>query len=303
MSYDHPYSGDDSNFIKKHWNGDYSLAKSYWVNTFLVSLALLLGVKLFYQSFSERTEARYVSITALLVTALAIAVQCWATIGTWRSASKHVSRGGKSFWAIAVMVLLVLGTVRTLNYFVTRAPLFAQLYRVALGQQFGPETRIRVSADGRSLVVSGGMNDDTAGKLRQALNRAPGVKTIVLSSRGGWVGQGEAVADVVSSRRVDTRVEDECSSACTIAFLAGRERTAAPKARIGFHSFRMIDGRTSARTSALLLKVYGNAGLSDEFIQRVLKTPADEVWYPTPSELIRNGVLTQGSVRVETSAR
>jgi hypothetical protein len=83
-------SETDSNFIKKHWRGDYSLGKSYWVNTFLVSGFLVLGVNAFFQFFTERTHARYVSIAVLLVTALTFAVWSWSTIGTWRSASKHV---------------------------------------------------------------------------------------------------------------------------------------------------------------------------------------------------------------------
>ena len=38
------YSGPLS-FVRRHHNGDYSLARSYWINTFLVSLfAPILGV-------------------------------------------------------------------------------------------------------------------------------------------------------------------------------------------------------------------------------------------------------------------
>src|SRR5215469_7738743 len=109
MSYDHPYSGGDSDLIKTHWDGDYSLAKSYWVNTVFVSLVAALGAKLFVQFLSERTQARYASIAALILTALTLTIWCWSVVGTWRSASKHVSRGGKLFWARAVQVVIVLG--------------------------------------------------------------------------------------------------------------------------------------------------------------------------------------------------
>jgi hypothetical protein len=184
MSYDHPYSGGDSDFIKTHWNGDYSLAKSYWVNTFFVSVVLVLSAQLFLQFFNERSRARHVSSAVLLLIALTLAVWCWSVIGTWRSASKHVSRGGKSFWAAAAKVAIVLSAIRQLNGLIIQAPALAEHFLVAMGQQLGPKTSIQLRTDRRSLLVSGGINDDTAEKLQQALDQTPDVRTIVLSSNG-----------------------------------------------------------------------------------------------------------------------
>ena len=104
------------------------------------------------------------------------------------------------------------------------------------------------------------------------------------------------VAAVISNRKLSTDVEDECSSACTIAFLAGLERAGGPKARIGFHSFRAVGRQDAMGTSATLQKVYREAGLSDAFISRVSKTPPTEMWYPTIGELLENGVLTRVSM-------
>lgn len=303
MSYDHPYSGDDSNLIKKHWNGDYSLARSYWGNTLVVSVLILLGAKLLVAPFfTERTQARYVSLAVLFLTTLSVVVWWWAVTGTWRSASKHVSRGGSSFWAAAAKVAIVLGAIRLVGNLAAQAPFLEEHFRVARGEQLGPETSIQRRADGYSLLVSGGINDDTAEKLQQALNQSPGVRTIVLSSSGGWVGQGLVVAAVISSRKLSTDVEDECSSACTIAFLAGLERVAGPKARIGFHSFSTVGRQSPAGSSSLLQKVYREAGLSDDFIAKVSQTPPTEMWYPTVKELLQNGVLTGVSIRSESTA-
>jgi hypothetical protein len=301
-SYDHPYSGEHSNFIRKHWNGDYSLGKSYWGNTVLVSVVTALLAFFALSLFNERSEARYSSIAVLSVTALSVAVWIWSVRGTWASASKHVSRGGKAFWAGAARVAIVLGALRLVGDLYTQAPNLAEHFWVALGDQPGPETKVQLRADGRSLLVSGGINDDTAQKLQQALNRAPRVRTIVLSSNGGWVGQGLAVADVISSRKLGTYVEDECSSACTIAFLAGQDRAANPKARIGFHSFRSVGADDDASASPTVQKVYRAAGLSEDFINRVLQTPSEKVWYPTTAELLQNGVLTRRSFGGETAA-
>lgn len=132
MSYDHPYSGDDSIIIKKHWNGDYSLGQSFWVNTFFASLFMMLFALFVESLWSERSQARYSSIAVLLVTALSVAVWIWSVRGTWASASKHVSRGGKPFWAGAARVAIVRGALRLIWDLFAQAPYLAEHFRVAL---------------------------------------------------------------------------------------------------------------------------------------------------------------------------
>jgi len=68
-------------------------------------------------------------------------------------------------------------------------------------------------------------------------------------------------------------------------FLGGTRRAASSKARIGFHSFRIIGARNSTRASAILQKVDRDVGLSDEFVRRVF----DQFWYRATSELISDG--------------
>ena len=63
-------------FFRKHLNGDYSLGRSYWVNTLLITLfAPLLGV-LVLPLLSENAPARYASAAVLLLTSLGVAAWC-----------------------------------------------------------------------------------------------------------------------------------------------------------------------------------------------------------------------------------
>jgi hypothetical protein len=87
-------------FFRKHFNGDYSLGRSYWVNTLLVSLfAPALGLLSF--PLLHDLPARYSSAAVLALTVLGLLVWIWAISGTWASANKHVQRGGKQGWANA----------------------------------------------------------------------------------------------------------------------------------------------------------------------------------------------------------
>lgn len=292
-------------FFRRHYNGDYSLARSYWVNTFLVSqFAPVLGLMLL-RWLSENFPARYGSAGFLFITSLGIAAWFWAVSGTWASANKHVQRGGNSGWATAAKFMIVMAVLKTFGDVGNLMPALQEHMRVATGAQLGPSTRLEVRADGRSILLAGGINDGSAEQLEKALQMAPAVTTVVFSSEGGWIREGQMLADVIRERGLSTYVEGYCASACTIAFLAGRERAAAPSAKIGFHASRSVGGmasRPSSEETAQLRAIYRSAGLPDVFIRQVADTPYEKMWYPSHAELLAAGVLTRKSMGGETAA-
>lgn len=292
-------------FFGRHYRGDYPLARSYWVNTLLVSLfAPLLGL-LLLPWLGEHFPARYGSAGFLLVTAVGVLAWFWAVAGTWASANKHVQRGGRPGWAMAARVMIVLGVLRTVADLVQLAPALQEHLHVAAGAQLGASTQLELRADGRSLRLSGGLNDGSARQLEQALGEAPTVRTVVLSSEGGWMREGQLLAEVIRRRGLATYVEDQCASACTIAFLAGRDRAAAPAARIGFHASRSVgstEARPSAGETAQLRNLYLAAGLPEAFVRQALDTPHGDMWYPPHELLLSAGVLTRRSAGGETAA-
>lgn len=292
-------------FFRRHYNGDYSLARSYWVNTLLVSLfAPVVGLMLL-PWLNDNFPARYGSAGFLLVTTLGVVAWFWAVSGTWASADKHVQRGGKSGWATAAKVMIVLGVLRTFGDIANLMPTLQEHMRIAGGSQLGPRTVLELRADGRSIMLSGGINDGSAEQLDSALQMAPSVTTVVLSSNGGWIREGQMLGDVIRKRGVNTYVEGYCESACTIAFLAGKDRAAAPAARIGFHASRTVGSvgtNNSEEETAQVRTIYRAAGLPDSFIRQAIDTPHDKMWYPSHDELLAAGVFTRKSVGGETAA-
>jgi hypothetical protein len=199
--------------------------------------------------------------------------------------------------------MIVLGIFRTVVDVGNMSESLAEHWRVALGGQFGPQYTIQVSADGKSVVLKGGMNDGAAEALTRALDMAPAVNTVVFSSMGGWVRQGNLVANIVSQRNLSTYVEGECTSACTIAFLAGSDRAVGPNARIGFHQFKSVgEPGGNAGDDAMARAVYERAGVSREFITRIVATPPEQVWYPAHNELLAANVITRKSTGGETTS-
>lgn len=289
-------------FFRKHLNGDYSLGRSYWVNTFLVLLfAPALGLIL--APLLQDLPARYSSAAVLALTVLGLLAWVWAISGTWASANKHVQRGGKGGWASAAKVIIVLGIFRTVVDVGNMSESFDEHWRVALGDQPGPQYTIEVSGDGKSVVFEGGINDGAAEALTRALDMAPAVNTVVFNSMGGWVREGNLVANIISQRDLSTYVEGECTSACTIAFLAGRDRVVGPNAHVGFHQFKSVGepgGDEGDQTMARA--VYERAGVSREFINRIVATPSEQVWYPAHNELLAENVITREITDGETKS-
>lgn len=303
MEAEKTYSGPFA-FFRKHFNGDYSLGRSYWINTFLISLfAPLLGI-LLLPWLGENFPARYGSAVVLSTTALGIVAWAWAVSGTWASANKHVARGGKQGWASAAKVMIVLGVLRMFGEISSMTGPLGEHWKTAMGQQLGPDVSFQVRADGRTILLAGGINDGTAEALSKALDLAPSVTTVVLQSTGGWVQQGNMIAKVVTERGLSTYVEHECTSACTIAFLAGKERSGEPNARIGFHSFRSI-GASGTSADAIDIstaqETYRRAGLGQGFIAKIVAIPHSKAWYPSHDELLAEGVFTRISLGGETA--
>ena len=113
------------------------------------------------------------------------------------------------------------------------------------------------------------------------------------------------LAVVIRKRGLNTYVEGYCASACTIAFLAGKERAAAPAARIGFHASRSVgsvETTPSPAETAQLRTIYRDAQLPDSFVRQALDTPHEKMWHPPHEVLLTAGVLTRKSMGGETAA-
>jgi hypothetical protein len=278
-------------FFRKHFNGDYTLARSYWLHLFVLQYVYLGTTVVLLEWLAESYPARYSSGMIIVSTVFGYVVWGWAVGGTWASANKHASRGGGGKWATVVRVLIVLGGLRLLFATPVNVRTVADHWPVARGAQLGPSVSLQFGPDGKSILLAGGINDGTAEALAAALDRAPAVTTVVLQSGGGWTHEGKLIANTIATRGLGTRVDTECSSACTIAFLAGRVRTARPGARLGFHAFSAVGGGEAFGRS--VQKTYGSAGLAEAFIARIAATSPERMWYPDQKELIAQGILTQ----------
>ncbi len=292
-----------SGFFIRHLKGHYGLARSYWLHSVVFGWVLLYLTGLAVGQIAAASSARYVSMAVLAFEPLALLVWVWSTVGTFMSAVKQVFSGeGSRFWALAAILSLVLGCIGMIRQLSTLGPALTAHWEVAMGEQPGESFTLTFSRDHRELVFAGGVNEGAAQALDQAvMSRLGVVNTVVLESPGGWIGEGRRMAEVIRAHNLNTHVERDCMSACTLAFLAGHERTAGDQARVGFHQARAIgedrqratSQRPAGRSRREEEALYMQAGVSAAFARQVVNVPFAQMWVPTRQELLDAQVLTR----------
>src|SRR5438105_271682 len=178
-------------YFRQHYHGDFSLGWSYWVNLTALQLATIFAASLVVPSVSRTFSARYGSMAFLAISGAGLLLWVWAIVGTWASAGKHAGRGGRQGWATLAKFIIVLGILRSLGELVQLGPQFSDHVQVAFGWQPGSPTKLEVRADGKSILLSGGINEGSAELLRSALAKAPKVSVVVFASEGGCIREGE----------------------------------------------------------------------------------------------------------------
>jgi len=154
-----------------------------------------------------------------------------------------------------------------------------------------PAYSIRVMNNGSEAEIAGGIKFGLSSDFEKVLNASRGVRVVHLDSVGGRIGEGEKLYELIKSRGLDTYVDIKCLSACTLAFVAGRQRILKRGAKLGFHrgSFAgedQVDG-------SLERSIYAAAGVSGTFVERAMATKNADMWRPSEPDLISAGVATR----------
>lgn len=138
----------------------------------------------------------------------------------------------------------------------------------------------------RALLLHGTIDQRTALSFHRALRDHPDVDVLVLNSGGGLVMNALLIAEEVHERGMSTLVgkQQNCHSACTYIFLAGRDRLALGE--LGVHQFRS-DGGTEETTQiflADLLDALTKFGTHPKVISRMLRTAHTDSYVFTEAE-------------------
>lgn len=288
------------NFVARHWRGELSLPVSYWLINVAANVASLVAVTSLALTFRPSDGYEPVAILAVFVAtwfALLI-ILVWQVVGLWRSAERRAgelhSIRASAFWPRAAQVMAVLGLLQFgASFNSTGLPQLNELSRIVFQNDPDiPDASLQIADDARTLILDGGIKYGLAREVKTLLDAAPSITGLLLRSPGGRIAEAVKVFDLVRARGLDTFVSDECSSACTLVFVAGRNRILANGGRLGFHG-SYFPGATEedlATANEDWARTYRSAGLSIDFVRQALSVPPESIWYPQDAELRAAGV-------------
>lgn len=88
-----------------------------------------------------------------------------------------------------------------------------------------PAGQVLISVNANYLNVSGAVENGYAQKLERALTQHSGITSVGLSGGGEYLAEAMDAARVIRRYGLDTTVVNGCTSACTLVFLGGVNRT------------------------------------------------------------------------------
>ena len=153
-----------------------------------------------------------------------------------------------------------------------------------------------MSDDGSLIRVTGRLGIGVSDEVKNILKTNANVTGIVLDSPGGWVYEGRQISRVIQEGQLNTYSVTGCYSACTIAFISGKQRTLAHGANLAFHQYSAIGKGEVILTDTEMsqeidLQLFSQAGVDSSFLDRIFSTEPIDLWYPTVEELLSANVV------------
>ena len=301
------------NYFIKSWQGNVSLAKSFWVNTVAVTLLILalfglaLGGAILTDNVQVVGKASFILLVSLLVVCYTLFP--WQLVGLWRSSERHISVTGRPFWARLAQLMVVLNVAYTAaslpTQFGERKELVQVSYKLGFDEIVTKDPMYSATEEktyslsivnNDTLYIEGMLQKGVAMEVEKMLKKNPGVKQVMLNSPGGLRNEGQLISKSITKRQLDTVAFENCLSACTEVFASGNYRMIIKDTTMGFHkaSFAgmqntpfMLDQEKNDFENSTF-PFWRSQGIKEEFIQEytnMLNSEGNEMWYPTQEYL------------------
>ena len=290
-----------TDYLRRHWQGQQSLGWSFWVNLVAVRVTIFLLQTLFTPADGEDYHD-FRTILYVLVFVFHVVLLIWQLVGVVRAAEVHFSEHGNMalVWGAQLggVIFFILTAVYALGavQMSMKAPVEIDVL-TQMNEEHASQYDFALSDDGLSMSIEGSIELGITRALRGYLAAHQEVRLVTLNSSGGNIYEGRGLAGVFLEFGLATHVENRCASACTIAFVGGKPRSAGDGANFGFHQYRVDASYTiiatdvakeQSRDQQLLL----DAGVTREFVEKVFSHPSESMWWPSVSTLHEAGFLT-----------
>ena len=283
-------------YFTQHWQGEYSLPVSYWVNYVVVGFIFLFLLNAYPDELiTSDIHDLYIYITGYCI---ALTVITWQVVGVWRSANNHIQKTKRKYWANTVKLLVVLGLISGSFMVQELLPGLNKFISILSKDVEIAKYTIRVMANQKEVEIAGGIKFGLTKELRKLLKNYPSVKVVHLNSYGGRVVEARLLKEFIEKKGLSTSTNKGCLSACTIAFMGGVSRYINGERKLGFHRYGLVDNQTDFNEKILVESfeedrtLFLKKGASNNFLIKVFKTSPSDVWLPGNDVLFSNHIIT-----------
>ena len=172
-----------------------------------------------------------------------------------------------------------------------RAEAVAVLGPAPLEQTTTTSYRLALDASGETVQLEGLIDFGITRDLTALLEATSDVRSIELESPGGRVAEARGLIEVIERFALRTTAVGDCASACALVYMSGHTRYLEPGARLGFHRYGLfsplvalfLDPEAELEKD---LAVFRRHNVAEAFIERIIATPHETMWFPSPAELV-----------------
>jgi hypothetical protein len=265
-------------YIARHWRGQFPLAQSCWLNGALAVLPFLVWFELSGDYLMAHPPVQLSSFLLAFGPAFALflGVDVWAGVGIWRSARRRILFGHYG-WAwlarlavLANFALLVLAAIMLLNK-----------AEAMLSPSHDGASPYEVTLRGTTAVVRGHITSAAADELELLLNDKSVRRLAIAGSDGGEPLAALRLAKLIHARKLFVVALSQCDGVCSLLLAAGGARAAVPQTEIAF-----------GPSTPEALELYREAGLAGPLLKSLRDLQPGASYEPTLRVLIENRFLT-----------
>ncbi len=182
-------------FIRRHWQGKYTLSIS--VGVIFVGLSLIIHatqpqlIKVVYDR-----PAIYVTLSVLYILLTCLVLFPWQLRGVLRSLDHHFLRFDNSLILYVVQAIVVSGLIIVVSVMLgTAQSLFYYWEKKTVeANNQSRSYQLSLSADGKVLQLNGVLDFGITDSANELLSSNPGVSAVILESVGGQIYEGRGLA-------------------------------------------------------------------------------------------------------------
>lgn len=193
-----------------------------------------------------------------------------------------------------VQKILLIVSIFLLSNSVISQPIYLGEHKLCDGLELKQREEPRfhvIYHEGKSQIeISGFFDIGLTDAVEAELNIHPDVSGVILDSEGGNIYQGRGVAKLIRVHQLDTYVYSNCYSACSIAFIAGKNRYLDSDGKLGFHGYRLESAFAHPNVDIeaeqdLDFEFFSKFIDDPEFLSKIFSADCQSIWTPTHEEL------------------